>query len=251
MKHQKLLLLFGLVVLLSACGNKGPVRPLAAPRPGPVNQVELRQQGKTLLLSWRLPDQNLDGSPLRPAPQLDIYRMPYDPADDCPECLDRSTLLVSIDPELPAPARRIADRYLYWDRSLVVGKGYLYKLVPRSKNGPGQALSLRQLYQLPAAAPRQLQAVSQDRSVLLTWQPVLPGRDETLLGYQLYRRRDGAEPSPSPLNSVPLLETRFEDFQVENGIRYHYRLRALLKRGEQSVEGIASAEVAVTPKSAL
>jgi len=253
MKPKQLLPIFGLLLLLSACGNKGPVRPLDIPIPGPVSDVELRQQGESLLLGWQLPGKNQDGSPLKMAPKLDIYRMTVDPEDDCPECTDRSTLLVSIDPELPAPARRVeADRYLFADHNLVVGKGYRYKLIPRTVAGAvGQPLILRQTYQQPVAAPEHLQASARDRSALLTWQAFIPASGETLLGYQLYRRRAGEEPAPYPLNSKPLQQFRYEDFSLENGTRYLYRVRALVKREGQVLEGIASAEVTVIPKSGI
>lgn len=240
-----------ILLLLVACGQKGPVRPLDSPLPGPVKGVELRQVGESLLLSWQLPEKNLDGSPLKQPPQLDIYRMPYDPKDECPECIDRSTLLASIDPELPTPARRVADRYLFADHKLAVGTGYRYRLVPRVAGGSGQPVIRRQIYQQPVAAPQQLQGVVRDRSVRLSWQPLVPTENETLIGYRVYRRLDGEEPSPAPLNAEPLTETHFEEFSLANGTRYRYRVRALVKRGKQLVEGIASSEVAVTPKAGI
>jgi len=252
MNHLKLFLIFGLLLLLDACGNKGPVRPLDVPIPAPVSDAVLRQQGENLVLGWRLPGKNQDGSPLKQTPQLDIYRMTYDPKDYCPECIDRSTLLVSINPELPTPARRIADRYLFYDHNLVVGEGYQYKLIPRTADGAvGVPLMLRQAYLRPVAAPEKFQAFAQDRSARLSWLPYAPAAGEQLLGYQLYRRRDGAEPAPNPLNSKPLQMTRYEDFSLENGTRYLYRVRALVKRGEQTIEGIASPEADVIPKSGI
>ena len=46
-----------LLLLVAACGNKGPVRPLESPVPGPVAQVQLVQRGEgsfvsPTLLAW-------------------------------------------------------------------------------------------------------------------------------------------------------------------------------------------------------
>jgi len=251
MKVQQLLLLIGITLLLSACGKKGPVRPLDAAVPGSVSGAEIHQQGENLVLSWQLPKKNLDGSQLSKEPQLDLYRMVFDPTDDCPECTDRSSLVASIDPDLPAPARRAGQRYQYVDADLLAGKGYKYKLVPRENDLAGKAISLRRIYLRPAAAPEQLQATSQSGAILLTWLPPVLAPNETLLGYQLYRSLGGQSLSPALLNTDPLQTTRFEDFDLNYGNSYVYRVRALVKRGDQVLEGLASNQVAVMPKAGI
>jgi len=243
--------LFCVLFSLTACGNKGPLRPLEVPRPETVQAPELRQQGDALLLGWQLPNSNQDGSLAAAAPTVDIYRMTYDPADDCPECFDRSTLLASIDPELPAPAQRVGNRYLLQDRPLKPGIGYQYKLVSRNATGEqSRPLILRQTYFTPVPAPRQLAATPRDSSLLLEWlAPALTATDQ-LLGYLVYRRLQPTEHF-TLLNIAPLPKPRFEDFGIENGRRYHYRVRALVKRDSQSIESLPSAEVSAVPQAEI
>ncbi len=251
MRTIKFILLLLCFTALVACGNKGPVRPLETPTPRAVQAPEVRQQGDALLLGWQLPSSNQDGSPLVQPPVVDIYRMTYDPKDDCPECFDRSTLLASINPQLPAPAQQAGKRFLLHDRPLQPGTGYQYKLIARNQDGEqSRPIILRQAYGEPVPAPRQVKAISRDRTVLLEWQmPALEAAD-SLIGYLVYRRLDSGG-SPYPLNSQPLKETVFEDFNLENGSRYHYRVRALVKRGDQQVEGLASPELSATPKAEI
>lgn len=252
MKILQQLLLFGIILLFTACGNKGPVRPLEAPLPGPATALELRQRGDALLLGWQLPIRNLDGSAIKSPPQLDLYRMTYDPENDCPECFDRSSLLARIDPELPEPARKIGGRYQYFDYQVQPGIGYQYKLVARNAdNQSGQTVILRQSFTKALAAPVDFQARGLDRSVSLNWLPVKLAANEELLGYRIYRRLDGAENAPALLNAEPLKETRFEDFNLDNGTRYHYRIRALIKRDDQQIEGLATPELTVVPESGI
>jgi predicted small lipoprotein YifL len=236
---------------LTACGNKGPVRPLEVPLPGTVQAPELRQQGDALRLGWQLPTSNLDGSALQQPPVVDIYRMTYDPQDDCPECFDRSTLLATINPSLPQPAQRVGQRYLLHDRPLRPGTGYQYKLVARTENGDlSKPVILRLDYQQPPPAPQQVRGTPHDRSVSLQWQSPTLAPDDRLIGYLVYRRLDDTD-SPYPLTPQPLTESRFEDFSLDNDTRYHYRVRALVKRGDQQIEGLASTELRATPKAGI
>lgn len=251
MRGLKSILLMTCLTLLAACGNKGPVQPLKTSMPRPITAPELRQQGDALLLGWQLPTSNLDDTPLKQPPMVEIYRMTYDPADECPECFDRSTLLTSINPELPAPALRVGNRYLLHDRPLQAEIGYQYKLIVLNEDGrQSRPIILRQTYSEPIGAPQHLKLVPQDRSVSLQWQAPPLKTNDSLIGYLVYRRQN-ADGSPYPLTSQPLKDTKFEDFSLDNGTRYHYQVRALVKRGNNQLEGLASPELSATPQAGI
>lgn len=251
MRIQHFMICILLLPVLAACGNKGPVRPLEIPLPGAVQAPELRQQGDALLLGWQLPTQNQDGSPLESPPAVDIYRMTYNPQDDCPECFDRSTLLVSIDPQLPKPARQLGGRYQLFDRPLQAGTGYQYKLIARNRqNEQSRPVILRQAYLEPLPPPQQVVATAHDRSVLLQWQAPQLAQGDQLLGYLVYRRLE-ADATSSLLTTRLLQAESFEDFSLENGTPYFYRIRAVVKRDNQQLEGLASPELGVTPKAGI
>ena len=250
MRIFHLIALLFCVATIAGCGNKGPVRPLEVPLPNAVQAPELRQQGDALLIGWQLPTTNQDGSPLEHEPIVDIYRMTYDPQDDCPECFDRSTLLVSINPQLPTPAQKIDGRYRYHDRPLQPGTGYQYKLIVRNRdNEQSQPIILRQDYQEPLPAPVNFTAIPRDRSVSLQWEKPELATGDNLLGYLVYRRFSGA--SLSQLTKQPLTAPNFEDFSLENGTSYSYRVRALVQRGKQQLEGLASPELKVIPQAGI
>ncbi|WP_303721419.1 fibronectin type III domain-containing protein [Malonomonas rubra] len=245
------IVLLSCITFITACGNKGPVRLPVVPLPATVQAPEMRQQGDALLLSWQLPSKNQDGSPLEQPPIVDIYRMTYDPQDDCPECLDRSSLLVSINPQLPKPAQQVDKRYLLHDRPLQPGTGYQYKFITRNQDGEqSRPIILRQPYLEPLQPPQQVVATAHDRSVSLQWQAPQLAEGDSLLGYFVYRHLD-SKTSPFPLNSKPLQQEKFEDFSLENGTRYHYRVRALVKRGNLQLEGLASPALNVIPKAGI
>jgi predicted small lipoprotein YifL len=240
----------GLLLFLTACGKKGPVRPLQAQLPEAVRNVELRQRGAELLLGWQLPTRNQNETPLEAPPVVEIYRMRFDPADDCPECKDRSTLLHSINPELPHPARLSGDRYLLRDRQVAAGQGYQYRLVPRTASGQhGSPLQVRIVFAAAPAAPTGLRAKAHDRSATLSWHPLQAAAGQTLLGYRVYRRLEGSGQPAILLNRQPLAALRYDDLNLENGRLYSYRIRALLRHGEQRLESLPSAAVTALPQA--
>ncbi len=252
MRVANILIALLLLSALTACGHKGPVRPLKAKRPGPATALEIRQQGENLLLGWQLPTRNLDGSAIETAPLLDLYRMTFDPQDDCPECFDRSTLLFSIEPDLPKPAQKFGNRYLLLDRQVQVGIGYQYKFIIRSSAGEtSKPAILRLTFGEPVAPPQQIEIIPHDRSVALSWQPHRLAKGDTLLGYQIYRKQATEPRARYPLNPKPLQKTNFEDFNLENGRSYRYSIRTLIKRGNQEIEGVASAEQIAVPQAGI
>ncbi|MDT8418851.1 MAG: fibronectin type III domain-containing protein [Desulfuromonadales bacterium] len=246
------LVLIALLPVIASCGKKGPVRPLQANLPDAVIAAELVQRGDELLLSWQLPIRNQNGSPLETAPVVDIYRMPYDPADYCPECKDRATLLFSINPELPAPAQLSANRYTLHDRQVTVGQGYRYRLVPKNElNREGRSLSVRIVVVTPPAEPQGLQVKGLDQGAALTWSPLTPPAGMELLGYRIYRRDAGVASPAELLNQRLLTVTEYTDINLGNNTEYRYQVSAVLKQGERILESLASAAVGVIPQKGL
>lgn len=249
MQTVRLIALISIVLMLSACGRKGAVKPLKANLPDSVQNVELRQRGGELLLSWQLPGQNQNDTPLETAPVVDIYRMLYDPADYCPECKDRSTLLYSIDPELPRPARLNGDRYLLHDRQVAAGEGYRYRLIPRNERGQaGLPLVVQIAFSEPPLAPGGLTIEGYDRSTSLSWNPVQPDKGQKLLGYRIYRQDEESQPAVL-LNQRPLTNLGYDDTSLENGRQYRYQIRALFEQNGQSLESLPSATVSAIPQA--
>lgn len=250
MNLTRLITYIGLLLILASCGKKGPVRPLDVSLPGPVQNAELRQRGNELLLSWQLPTSNQDGSPLTSAPEVDIYRMLFDPNDDCPECEDRSSPRYTINPELPQPAWRSGDRYLLRDQQVAENQGYQYRLVPRSEDDQnGQPLRMRVVYIEPSAAPAGFSVESHDRSATLSWLPLEPAGGQVLTGYQVYRRTLGGSQPAELLVQLPPENQKYDDLTLTNGKQYAYQIRALLTQGEQFLESLPTPAITATPQA--
>jgi len=211
--------------------------------------LSVEQRGARLLVAWSLPRTNQDGSPLTNLEGFRVYKMRYDPAQDCPECRDTSVLLQDVDLEYLRDVRRSGERLYLWDDGLEEGAGYQYRIVPYNDRGrEGASTQLRVVFTPPPAAPTGLVASGHDRMVRLQWEAAEPAPDTELIGYNLYRR-EPEEPFPfEPVNRQPLADTTFDDFGVENDHAYIYSLRTLVRSGGQRVESPLSTTATETPR---
>jgi hypothetical protein len=237
-------------LLLGACGFKGRPQPLEKPLPEAPGNLQARQLGNRMRVSCNLPEINQDGTPITDLAGFNLYRMIYDPQDACPDCLDRSTLLQSIDLAYPVNAQVFEKRVYIFDRDIRPDKGYHYRVAARTEAGrEGASVTVRRQALQPPSAPTGLTATGHDRMVRLTWTDFTPAFGTSLLGYQLYRGEAGNPPDPAPINATSVKTNRFDDFGVENDQAYSYQLRAVLKRGEITLESPVSPLVSATPQA--
>lgn len=253
MNFRKISILLTILLLLAGCGKKGPVQPLRQPLPTAPEALAVQQKGDRLLVSWRPPSRNQDGSELKNLEKFRVYKMRYDLADDCPECRDTSVLLQEVDLDYLRDVHRIGDRLYLWDAELEPGFGYQYRVVPINTRGrEGDPARLRVPFVTPPPPPAGLAAESRDRMVRLHWQPaagMLPEMER--IGYNLYRR-EGSEPFPLlPVNREIQVEPEFEDYSVENGRTYGYAVRTVVRILGNHVESPLSSAVTATPQAGL
>jgi predicted small lipoprotein YifL len=250
MNAKHFLLLLVILLSLTACGRKGPVQPLLRPLPDAPEQVLLEQKGERFLLSWGIPRQNQDGSPLTDLQGFHLYRMRYDPTQECPECRDTSTLLRQVDIEYLREVRRIDQRLYFWDADLAPGVGYLYRVVPYTRAGrEGASAQARRVFFDPPAWPTGLEATGHDRLVRLAWDAVEEEREGAeLLGYHVYRRLPREDLPPMPISRTIQEKPSYEDFSVENDRTYVYTVRTVIRIGEFTLESASGEPVEVTPR---
>lgn len=250
--HLMLLLLL-LLVALAGCGKKGPVRPLKQPLPAAPRELAIRQLGMGFVLGWDIPEANQNGTPLTDLEGFRIYRMRYDPAEDCPECRDTSILIEEVDLDYLRDVTRRGDRLYFWDTDLKPGYAYKYRVVPFNlKNRDGAPATAQRPMMLPPSPPSGLIATGHDRLVRLHWEPMEEDRqDVEWIGYNLYRHDSGAPFPPRPLNREPLRNPFFEDFDVENEKTYTYALRSVVRILDLTVESSLSEPAEATPREGL
>ena len=245
------LLVLGLLLLtlLAACGRKGPVRPQLASLPAAPGDVQIAQQGIDFLLSWTIPAYNQDASPAEDLTAFRIFRLVYDAAEGCPTCRDPDVPVATITLNQPAPAVRLGKR-LYWrDGAVAPGTGHAYLVVPVTIGGhDGAGAGAYRTFVQPPPPPANVQIEAGPGRLQLSWQPptALP-EDQTLLGYNLYRRPAGSPFPPLPLNQEPLRDAQLTDFAAEGAKEAAYRITTVTRSGDQVLESAPSTEVTATP----
>ena len=239
-----------LILILAACGKKGPVRPLLGSLPAAPPDLQIAQQGESFILAWDIPTQNQDGTDAEEPDGFRIYRSEYAAAEGCPTCRDPQELVAKIDLDYPI-AYRIRGR-LYWrDLNVVAGSGYHYRVTPVTQAGrEGEAATAYRDWMTPPQAPEQFLARAEKDRIALSWQPPaqLPA-DAVLVGYNLYRHRLDRPFSIVPLNLQPLENRQITDQVPAAGQTFEYRVSTVVRFGESLVESAPTEGVKVTRKT--
>jgi predicted small lipoprotein YifL len=244
MKNQ-ILSLSAILMLLWSCGKKGPLvlEPELLP-PAPT-QLELRQIGHEVELSWKYPALLSDNqTPLQPSQvrSVGVYHLakPFSPgsfekksellarpkAAEMTSSGDRHTVAI------PFKTRMLKEK----EHAFAVA--YYYGRT-RSPLGVVAKIATRP----PPEAVRNLKIGREGKVVVLKWDP--PRADSegqplpALLGYRAYRRIAAAAPAAKgapekgagafiPVNAKPIKGEYFEDHDTGKDGDYEYRVSSLL-----------------------
>jgi hypothetical protein len=240
-----------MIMMTSACGKKGPVRPkLGIPLPT-VQGVTLQQQGNLFVLGWEVPEYK-ESKEVQGLTGFRIKRLSYDPAEGCPTCREPQAEVAELDIDSPTPAQHIGKRMYWRDLDIRPGSGYRYAIVSVALgNLEGPAAMIHLVAQTPPPAPTELLATAGDARVALQWTAPAQPAELQLVGYNLYRRQSQRPFPIVPVNRKPLQDTHLLDRGLDNGRTYEYRISALVRSGDQLLESMASPGVQVTPQEGL
>jgi predicted small lipoprotein YifL len=243
---KKTLLLLSVLVLLSACGKRGP---LVAPEtlvPAPIKDLKVEQKGNRFQVCWSAPGREEWGGPLTDLAGFRVFRREVLPPDeDCETCPSAYRQVKTVDPEYLRDVLRYGSLYCFFDTELTDGKTYQYKVISVDAEGASSQDSnkVRRKKAAPVPPPR-LSAVPAPRGVMLQWkQDALPVGG-VLEGFAVYRRQEGEGFMPlSPLTVVKADAAGFEDPGMEHGMPYRYAVRTVAVIDGEKVESDLSNEV--------
>ena len=72
-RRPALPILLGLALVLGACGKKGPLLPPVSRVPQAPENIRIYQQGAQLMIEWTNPQSYVDGNPLGPVEEMEIW----------------------------------------------------------------------------------------------------------------------------------------------------------------------------------
>jgi hypothetical protein len=251
-------LLFLLSLFFGGCGIKAaPVAPDSM-IPAPVSDLRAWVRNGKILLQWKVPDRNIDGSRLTDLLGFRVFRqarpLAGPPCESCPHAF---ALVAEIDMDFPKAAR-IERGVVFWQETDARPQNeyiYFVQVYNRYRSASPESNRVKIFWEDPPAAPEKVNLRKEDRALEITWEPVsllVDGRQMVdFRGFNIYRRNEGEIFSLSPLNAEPVLERRYWDGQVELGKQYFYVVRAVRDFHGTLIEGPSSGIVQGVPEKLL
>jgi len=210
---------FILLFALAGCGHKTPPIPPRSIMPRPVDVKEVRVRPKVIYLSFTLPTKYVKKGPINMGVFYKVER-----------CEGTHCSLVSSGRDDPGSLVVVKDTKIH--------EGVLYRYVIRPQAGArGIPVDVPIKVGPFPSPPTDLRAEGFQGRVDVSWKGAPP--------FALYRRVTVGEFSLKPLAIVEGL--KYEDRSVDNGVTYHYVVRAWRKKGLLVVESAASQEAVATP----
>jgi hypothetical protein len=252
-------ILAALLVVVPACGRRGPPLPPRPILPATVGDFRAEPREAGILLSWTKPRRNNDDSPLTDLQEFRLLRA-TGPLGEAGVTTSAFTLLATIQAEQPGGADAPGSLYAYRDdaggQGLPTGVRYRYRVQAVNRQGGVGPLSAEVVVDLIPAppAPAAVTAAAGDGTVDLAWQASsVADRSGVsfVKGYNVYRGVQPGVYGPRPINAAPIPETRFRDAGVGNDTTYYYIVRSVAGDRPPWRESGDSVQVSVTPQDSI
>lgn len=247
------------VVVVSACGKKGPPLPPLVFLPDAPGEVAAVRRGDRVDLSFTVPNVNTDRSAPADLERVDVYAWTVPGAVSGNDVVRRGARIGSVvvnkpsdpdepEPKKPAPkgegveqnARATVSDALPPDLDPSAYRTYV--AVGVSARGRRGAMSRNVAVPLvpPPAAPAQPAVRYDEKAITVTWAAVAAA--DTPIAYSVYRT--GTE--PVALTPTPIAETTFADTAIEWEQERCYDVRAVATIESVRIESPASPSRCVT-----
>ena len=271
--------IFATGAILPGCGAPGEPIERKAPVPTAVADLAATQQGDSVILTFTLPKDSVEGHPLKQPPAIEIFRdFQTAPANSTPTpgAAATPTLLVTV-PSAMVDQYGTRGQILYGDEldredfTQHPGAQAVYFVRTRtsekkvSANSNAAALRIE-----PAADPiADLKAEVTHQGVVLSWTPpqtTLTGSAPVIVNYRVYRAEINQQPAAQP-NASPSSETAaspkavpsllpigeipappFRDQQTRFDKTYIYSVRSVTQYDALQVESSDSNLLTVSPR---
>jgi hypothetical protein len=244
--YKSLLSVLIICCLTAGCGYKTSPRPATATIPGEINSVDARAYPDKIVLEWKIPRTNTDGSKLGDVSGFKIYRVIHKPDEECQDCLANKPMSANIDFEHPLDATIENGKVTYTDNAVSAGNVYtyavkVYNLRGRESNpSPDLLVSLENV----PGAPQGLRAGRDSAgSVELTWRP---SADETIRGYRIYGGPTDKVEAMKFRGAVKASENSFIDKDADKDAIRYYVIRSFRMTRGISLESYPSSVITAT-----
>jgi predicted small lipoprotein YifL len=222
-----------MVLLITACGKKGPLIFPEMLAPDVPSNIMLQQRGNSLKLSFVLPSKDRAGRNLSNLAGVTILKrdVKVGQLPGCNVCMDEFSLFRKLNLELlPTGAERNGSLIVLFDGDVQSGRNYSYILSAFTKENVTGIASVPVTRGLvsPPLAPG-LRVISKPTEINLEFAGRPTVADGAFAGYNVYRAVKGQTFSNWPLNREPLTATNYLDVGLERRITYVYVARTVVR----------------------
>lgn len=274
---QVALMLMALMALaiLPGCGNKGPPSPPRQRGPAPIMDLKAFARGGVVHLYFKLPSQNIDGTPFRDLTRVEVFRrrMP-DSLDEGGDSLfgglfgndeTKAKCIMRLQRVELVPGKNLLGRSVHLvdtgegftkpeDWFARVFEYYVFTHGKRWRESPPSNLT-RARPLLGPKAPEQVGTQAGDSVVKVSWEPQTLMTDgapiKAEIFYNVYRVPASGWALVGPLNELLLVENHYLDSDVTNDSQYRYTVTTVVTYGELFAESATSATVSATPQDRI
>ena len=226
-------LLAAVPLCITGCGKKGPLIYPDLLVPAAPTDLEARQTGSAVRLSFALPSKDMAGRRYDGLTEVRVVRRTETTGQPpvCTACSDNYAPLRTIDLRtLPSDIERYGSLVMLLDGNVATGRRYSYRVTAIGGEGIQGGTSA------PAAAvvgdaplPPVLQVVNQPTEINLEFVG-LPPEQGAIAGYQVYRSVKGMPQPLQPLTSKPVSTNRYTDQGLDRNTTYVYGVRTVAVR---------------------
>jgi predicted small lipoprotein YifL len=229
---RSLVLITLFLILMTACGKKGPLHYPDMLVPTSTTDTSASQIGSSVKLQFVLPENDRTGRKLLDLGGVTISKRVSDSNQDqlCGSCMSDYRLFRKLYLELlPDIARRYGNRILVIDGDVIAGKSYSYSVVPFTQDGvDGVASPQVSVLLVQPTLPPVLHAESFPTEIKISFvsPPPVSGH---FVGYNIYRTSQQGMVPYMPINREPLPGNDYIDSGIERNVTYHYMARTVVK----------------------
>jgi fibronectin type 3 domain-containing protein len=239
----------GFVVLtgLLGCGRRGPPIVPVLIEPSPPSDVQAQAQRRVVVLTWKRPGTNVDGTPLKTLAAFRISRQQRVPQPS------EMSVIATVKAEMPDNAVVSENRYAFTDSSVAVAARYAYHVQSVNRRGiigpPSPEATVE--VTIDVEAPTDVRTEAGERTIRLSWSAPTRRADGRALeitpAYNLYRGTTPGRYESRPVNREPIKATQFDDGDLVNDQTYYYVVRPVEGEAPPWQEGLQSLEVSAVP----
>ena len=256
-----------LLLVVAACGKKGPPLPPLVRIPNPPGEFSAQRRGSTVAIQFSVPGRNTDGSSPADVVRVDLFALTAPPSASASEIVQRGTRVGTVlvnpppDPDAPegvpaAPSGPLPpgginqNATARFSESFTVDPGLdptaLRSYVAVGFNKRGRRGEYSQAVSVPTGtppnSPGKPDVIWGETSITVAWPPAESTVSDVTLSYHVYVPGE----VPVRLTSEPLAETSFVDSRIEWGAERCYVVRSVQMIENLPLESEASPETCRT-----